>query len=768
MPLSLAYSADDKKKPAQPLQEKTNFRIDALKQAVDRAIPGICPERALLWTQYAKGRHNKKKHPAVQVAEALAFVLDNKSIAIHPNELLVGNYTSRRVGGMIAPELAGFTALAEIPLFPFREENPLEISRPDMLKLAKTLPFWLPRTLAWQACPSALGRPGFVARNALFRQWVINELGGIAHFAPDYERLLDEGVEGILLQARKNRREQMPDSEAWHFLTAAIIAGEALARLGNRYSALAFDLARAESDLARKKELLEIARTCCRVPRHGATNFREAVQSVLLAHIAIVHEGLDVSICPGRMDQYLWPYYKKDLAQGRITPDEAYELLACFCIKLCETVPVWSRAVNRMFSGLPSYQTVCVGGTDRKGKDATNDLSYMLLEITGELRMREPNFHARIHKKSPRPWLEAVFRMLAKGANTPALYNDEVIVPALVNYGLSLEDARNYTPIGCVEPGSQGKSFASTDAALVNVPIALERALNSGKRFGERIRSGAATMPVSRMKSMEDVKNAFSIQLAFLLKSLVRDLRWVEKANAEHHPTPLSSMLMDGCIDSAKCLTQGGAVYNGSGVQFVGPADVGDSLAAIEQLVFKERLISLPKLVEALKANLPDNALLTRMRQCPKFGNDDAAADFWTCFAVEEFVRILESHGSNTRGGRYVAGLYSTTTHEHFGRVTGATPNGRRKGEPFASGIAPVNGSDKKGPTALLNSMNRLDYSQFPNGVNFNIKFASTVLAGEKGSVILQKLMQTYFERGGMQAQAPGFGSIPFRRAWRV
>ncbi len=753
MPLTLAYSANDKKKPQQLEQEQSGPRISALKQAVENAIPGICPERALLWSAYAKKRHNKKKNSAVQVAEALAFVLDNKSIAVYPHELLVGNYTSRRVGGMIAPELAGFTALAEIPAFPQREENPLEISAPDMVRLAKTLPFWLPRTLAWRACPSALGRPGFIARNALFKKWVINELGGIAHFAPDYEKLLAQGVEGIIGSARKKRRDQEPDSETWQFLTAVIIAGEALARFGNRYSTLAFDLARKESDPSRKKELLEIARTCCQVPRHGATSFREALQSVLLAHIAIVHEGLDVSICPGRMDQYLWPYYKKDLVDGQITPQEARELLDCFCIKLCETVPVWSRAVNRMFSGLPSYQTVCVGGTDKKGKDAVNDLSYMLLDITGELRMREPNFHARIHKKSPKPWLDAVYRMLAKGANTPALYNDEVIVPALVNYGLSLEDARNYTPIGCVEPGSQGKSFGSTDAALVNVPVALERALNGGKRFGGRIRTGAVTMPVSRMKSMEDVKNAFSIQLAFLLKELVRDLRWVEKANADYHPTPLSSMLMDGCIDSARCLTQGGATYNASGVQFVGPADVGDSLAAIEQLVFEEKRITLAELVEALKENLPDESLRARLKKCRKFGNDDPAADFWTQFVVEEFVRILEGHGSNTRGGRYVAGLYSTTTHEHFGRVTGATPNGRRKGEPFASGIAPANGSDKKGPTALLNSMNRLDYSLLPNGVNFNIKFASNVLAGEKGAAILQKLMQTYFERGGMQAQ---------------
>lgn len=728
-------------------------RINSLLLDIDKARPGICPERALLWTDYFRKKENRNKAVAVQIAQALSHVLNLKTARIYPEELLVGNFTSRRIGGLIQPELAGITALMEINSFPGREENPLDISKNDRQHLTKIIPFWLRRNLAWMAHTSFWKRLAYFRRNISFRDWVLNELGGIAHFAPDYAKLLRIGVKGILEQVREKQSKHAVGSESWSLLEAMAISGQGLIRFGERYANIAFELAKDEGNPTRKEELQRIAEACRHVPGRGARTFHEALQSTLFAHIAIFHEGLDVSICLGRMDQFLYPYYEKDIADCRITKEEAKELLACFCIKLCETIPVFSAAVNRLYSGLPSYQTVCVGGTDQEGNDAVNDLSYLLLEVVDELRMREPNFHARIHKNSSNAWLEKVYGMLSRGANTPALYNDEVIVPALVRQGVSIEDAREYTPIGCVEPTAQGKSFASTDAALVNVPAALERALNQGRRFGELLVTGVRTKSVSQMSSMDDLKKAFLSQLENQLGRLIDDLRLAERANADHHPTPLSSMLIEGCIEKGLDVTKGGAQINFSGIQCVGPVDVGDSLAAVEEIVFREKRVSLDELVAALKKNLPDGALAARLSNSPKFGNDNSKTDKWTKFVIDEFVHILESHGKNTRGGQYVAGLYSTTTHTHFGCVTGALPNGRRKGEPFASGIAPSNGRDKNGPTALLNSMNRLDFYSCPNGINFNIKFAPNILTGGQGADLLRALFEKYFSHGGMQAQ---------------
>ena len=740
-------------------------RIALLKQAVCAAPPTICPERALLWTEYCRRPESQAEHVYVRMARALAHFLAHKTAAIHPHELLVGNFTSARVGGSIAPELHGIASLLELSTFPKRAVNPLRLSRADQRALRRLTPYWLARNLTYQTHAWPVRRIRFAVESFRSRDWIINELGGIAHFTPDYARLIAQGAEGLIAEARRHQRETGPASEAWVFYEAVCIAAEGLARFGERYAVLAEAAARAELHPQRKGELEMIAGICRRVPRYGARTLHEALQSILFAQIAIVNEGLEVSICPGRMDQYLFPFYQADVLAGRMARDRAKELLACFAIKLCETVPVFATLPNRANSGLPSYQTVVIGGTDRSGDDAVNELSRMFLEIMDELRMRQPNFQARVHARSPADYLDRVYAVLAGGANSPAIYNDDVIVPALVKYGHTLEDARDYAPVGCVEPTCQGKSFASTDAVLFNTPAVLELALNAGRRFGGFRRTGARTKPAAQMTSMDDVAAAFTAQLEARLTAMMADLRAVEHANGLYRPTPLSSGLIDGCLASGTCSTRGGATYNRSGIQCVGAADVGDALRAIEQLVFVEKRLSLGELVQQLERNLPDDAVRARLRRAGKFGNDDEAADRWTAFVVDTFVGQVESFGLSTRGGRYVAGLYSTTAHDHFGRVTGALPNGRRKGEPFASGIAPVNGADREGPTAVLNSINRLDFAKVPNGINFNIRFQADLVRGETGRALLKSLMGVYFARGGMQAQISVLDAETLRRA---
>ena len=322
----------------------------------------------------------------------------------------------------------------------------------------------------------------------------------------------------------------------------------------------------------------------------------------------------------------------------------------------------------------------------------------------------------------------------------------------MVKNGYTLEDARNYTAVGCVEPVCQGKSFASTDAALFNVPMMLELALNEGRRFGSFFRPGRKTIPVAEMGSMEDVKAAFETQLRHSMDRLLSDLRAIEKANAVYHPTPFTSMLLDGCLQKGVCSTAGGAAYNFSGIQAIGPVDTGDSLYAIERAVFVDKRLSLPELVRLLREDLKDEKWRTYLCGLEKFGNDNEDADAYTMYVINTFQESLKGR-KNTRGGAYTAGLYSVTAHQYFGQVTGALPSGRRKGESFASGISPSNGMDRKGPTAMLNSVNRMDATRFANGINLNVKFIPETIRGDNGKMALRNLFETYFRRGGMQVQ---------------
>ena len=733
-------------------EKMTKNRIERLKHAVQNAPPGICTDRALLWTAYYKNPVNRKKPTCIQMAEALREVLLKKKIAIYPDELIVGNYSSKRVGGSIFPELHGVPVMMDIFKFSKRSTNPLQISWKETWSLLKIVPFWMFRFMAIKAYRSPIKVLRLLIHQLKGYFYIINESGGISHIAPDYEKLITIGTDGIISQATEFQQKNKKDSEKWVFYEGVKITCEGLARFGERYADLAEKMAENEPETLRKIELKEIASVCRNVPRKGASSFQEAIQSLFFAQIAINLGSLDNSVCPGRMDQYLYPFYKKDVEGNVLTREKAKELLSAFSIKMSENIPVFSEYLTGIHGGMFNGQVVTVGGVGRDGKDATNELSYIFLEIMDELRMRQPNYHARIAEDSPEEYLNKINSMLASGSNSPALYNDKVIVNTMCGHGYAAEDARNYTGVGCVEPVSQGKSFSSTDAALMNVPIVLELALNQGKRFGSRLRSGVKTMPVEAMHSMDDVKTAFEKQLAFQMSKLIEDLQAIETANRKYHPTPLTSSLLEGCIESGSCSTAGGASYNFSGVQCVAPADTGDALYALSKAVFIDKKISLPDLVAQLKQNLVDENLRAYLKGLEKFGNDKPEIDKWMVYVVNRFTGELTKY-KNTRGGKYVPGLYSVTIHEFYGRITGALPNGRRKGESFASGVSPANGMDRLGPTALINSVNRIDFTKIGNGINFNLKFDQHTLRGKTGQEALANLLKTYFKKGGMQAQ---------------
>lgn len=745
-------NVDTKMSNHEKMMEVSN-RVEILKKAVQSEANALCIERAVLWTEYFKDSGNQYKPTAIQIAEATRHVLRNKSIEIYPDELLVGNFTAKRIAGICYPELGGLGIMNEVSKLPSRKVNPLHVSDEDQATLKSLMPFWFDNNVVTKGFEGADEQRRFASVQVEALEYQLYEAGGIAHLAPGYEKVIKLGATGIIEEVERFEK-LTTDQEKLDFYQSVKISMEALAEFGERYAAEARNLASSESDHVRKSELQRIAEVCERVPRFGATNFYEAAQSMMLTHIAIFQETAGETTCPGRIDQFLYPLYEKDLSENKISRQEAKEILGSFCVKMCETIPAYTEALTSTLGGLTSWEVVTIGGQDADGNDATNELSFILLELADELRMRQPNFHVRLHEGTPKAFYDEVIRVNFGPGSAPAMYNDETIIESMQNVGYSLEDARDYVAIGCVEPTAPGKTLGSTDAGMYNMALALEMALNEGRQFGSSKQIGAKTKPVASMESMDDVLSAYDEQVKFQLSKLHSDLQRVERFHAAHHPTPLSSATLDGCIESGVCSTGGGAKYNFSGIQGTGMATVADSLCAVEKAVFVDGWITLPELVENLKANFPDEVIRTRLIAIDKFGNDVPEADAWMKWVGDHYSDAITGLGKNTRGGQYLAGVYSNTSHTHFGALINATPNGRKRGETFASGFAPENGADKRGSTALINSMNRIDFKKFANGINFNIKLDASSYDCDDGKEALGSMYKVYFKRHGMQVQA--------------
>jgi formate C-acetyltransferase len=721
-------------------------RVWRLRKAVQSAAPAICIERGTLVTEYFKNAHNRSKPMIVQKAEALRYVLAHRMAVIYDDELLVGSFTSKRVGGAVFPELHGVTLLEDLNSFSSRSVNPLVFSKRDRWRFAlQIMPFWLTRFLTLRAfsLPKALR---FIVDQLKGERYVINETGGVAHFVPDYELLLRHGTSELAARAR-SLGAVAECAEEKDFYHAVEIVCDGLERFAESYAHCARRQARNEAEPQRRRELETIAQTCERVPRLGAITLQQAFQSLLFAQIALNLESLDNGVSPGRLDKLLYPYYRDDVAQGRLDEDGARELVGCFTIKMNEMVPVFSSRVTRIHGGFLSGQAVVVGGRDENGRDATNDMSGMFLDAMDELRMRQPNYHARLHAQSPEHYRRRIASMLQRGSGAPSLVNDEAIVPMLIKRGTEVKDAHDYAPVGCVEPVACGATFGSTDAALVNLALSLEWAL------GTKVHR-ARTPPARECHSMEAFSRLLRTHIEHLVVTLLDDLQAIERANAQYHPTPLTSMLLRGCMESGCDASAGGAQYNGSGVQGVGLPDVADSLAAIDEIVFRQRFCDLETLRVACARDFVDyQELRGRLLRAPKFGNDDPVVDSFARMVMEAFSAALGRH-TNTRGGQYWAGFYSVTAHRAFGEVTGALPSGRCARVPLCSGLSPANGFDRRGPTASLNSVTTLGLQDHArNGINVNLKLDGTSLDGTVGRQAIEDLIYGYFAEGGMQVQ---------------
>jgi len=655
----------------------------------------------------------------VELARGLAYILENKELRVFDDERIVGNCSAHRIGAPIHPDYGGLLMLGELERLGQREVNPIEASA-EQVRLLKddVFPFWFNRSVLAMT-PQFSADPELIDTVTEGEAFILTQFAGISHVTPDYPLVLREGFAGIEQRILTARADATDDQRA--FYDAALITTRAAIQFGRRWQAHL--RAHGHDELA---ALLE------RVPEHPATTFHEALQSLFITHVIVHQESFQHGVSFGRMDQYLLPYFEAD----GIDYDEAVELIGCFLVKAAELLPLFFDRATQYFSGLSSASGITLGGVTEDGDDAVNTLSFAILDAYDQVRLRQPNIHVRVHQGSSQAFMRRCYEVLKKGGGVPALFNDEEIVGALAKHGASEADAQNYSIVGCAEWGVPGRSFPAAGAGFVSLPLALLRALEDD----------------AAVTSMESLVGAFADQLRALLEQATAGNNAIERAHARYRPTPLLSVLIDGCIDSGRDANDGGAVYNPAGLQAVGLADVADSLAALEHAVFVERRYTMSEVRAAIATNFDGQPGLQAYlsRKAPKFGEGSELADGYAEIVSKVYADALSAL-SNGRGGHYAPGFWTMTTHQGLGRRLGALPSGRKAGEALANGAAPRAGCERRGPTAAMSSVARV--AKASNGYVLNQRLDPSLVAGDAGDAIIDGLVRGFFAQGGMQVQ---------------
>jgi pyruvate formate-lyase/glycerol dehydratase family glycyl radical enzyme len=744
-------------------------RIAAIRAALLNTPYSICLERPRLMEEFQhspEGRRSAKHdHPLVHRARTLHHILSRRKPRIYEGELISGNMTSKRIAANYFIEGGSINILEDV-LRLEKRAIPLKLTLGEKKELVR-----IGLANAFKS----------VGAKALFKPWRISyfldffrakrhfvtEEAGVGHQVGDYRMVVHDGLkrpyEEAALRLEEGRlKDGTPlDKDRLAFFNSVRITIDGIRAMAENLAAEAERLA-ASPGMAEERiaELRETARVCRRVPFEPARTFQEGLQAVWLVHVALNLEDFEQGLSFGRMDQILLPLYRADVESGLITREQAVEMLASFCLKTCETTPLYSERMDQFFSGNGVAQAFTLGGTDEYGKDVTNELSGIILDAYSQVLTREPAVHVRIHPSTPTWFLRKSVELLQLGTSRPSFFGDTAVVKALENAGMSRAHARDYAVIGCVEMASQGRTYNSSDAALFNLPLCLELALNEGRRFHGKARFeglrrfGARTPKVSSMVTFDDVLRAFRAQVEHGVADMVKVIGWMEEAYRTVRTTPVNSILTQGCLDKGRDVTWGGGLYDYTSVQAAGLADTGDSLYALRKVVFEDKRMSLTDFVQVLKDNFEGHEALRAelAAKLPRYGNGDPSVDGMTQVAADAFSHAVRAH-RNTRGGRYVPGFYSMTCHLGFGRVTGALPNGRLAGQRLSNGLAPSDGAERCGPTAVLRSAASLKSTKWANCCALNLKFDWSLVQGHAARKALTSLFRNYFAQGGMQVQ---------------
>lgn len=776
-------------------------RIARLKENLFRKMPEIESARAVLLTE--SYRQTEGMPTVLRRAHAFAHILDNIPIIIRDDELIVGSSTLAPRSCQTFPEFSFEWLESEFDTVATRSADPFYISEETKQQLREVHKYWKGKTTSELATSYMTPETLLAIEHNIFTpgNYFYN---GVGHVTVQYEKVLRIGYRGIIAEAEAELdRCKVSDADYCKrssFLQAVIISCKAVIRYAGRYAKLAADMAARCNNQVRVQELLKISENCSRVPENGASSFYEACQSFWFVQQLIQMESSGHSISPGRFDQYMYPYYKADRDSGAVTREFAQELMDCIWIKLNDLNKCRDAASAEGFAGYSLFQNLIAGGQDKEGRDVTNDLSFMCLQASMHVMLPQPSLSIRVWNGTPHDFMIKAAELTRTGIGLPAYYNDEVIIPALINRGLTLADAREYNIIGCVEPQKAGKTEGWHDAAFFNMCRPVELVFSNGYDKGKLI--SIQTGDVEKMSTFEEFYDAYKQQMNYMIGLMVNADNAIDVAHAERCPLPFLSSMVDDCMKRGKTVQEGGAVYNFTGPQGFGVANMADGLFAVKKLVFEEKKITMGQLKAALEADFgrgitpetaeavtvqivkelkaagkqadPDQvaqilksvlssglssekkAEYEKIRELildqPKFGNDISEIDEFARDVAYTYTKPLESF-RNPRGGQYQAGLYPVSANVPLGAQTGATPDGRYAHTPVADGVSPSAGRDTHGPTAAANSVARLDHYIASNGTLFNQKFHPSALAGRQGLENFAALIRAYFDQKGSHMQ---------------
>ena len=782
----------------EPIQRTA--RIASMVDDLLGAVPEIEADRAVLITE--SYRQTEGEPVITRRAKAFAHILENIPIVLRDKELIAGSSTKKLRSCQVFPEFSYEWLEAEFDTIADRTADPFYISEETKKALHEAYTYWKGKTTSELAASYMAPETKTAIEHNIFTpgNYFYN---GVGHVTVQYEKVLAIGYRGIIDEA-KAAREKLRFGDAdyakrTHFLDAVILSCEAVIGYAHRYAVLCRSEAASCNDSVRRAELNRMADNCEHVPEYGARDFYEACQSFWFVQMLLQVESSGHSISPGRFDQYMYPYYKADIESGRITREFAQELMDNIWIKLNDLNKARDAASAEGFAGYGLFQNLIAGGQDAEGNDVTNDLSFMCIEASMHVALPQPSLSVRVWNGTPHEFLIKAAELTRTGIGLPAYYNDEVIIPALMNRGLTLADARQYNIIGCVEPQKSGKTEGWHDAAFFNMCRVLELVFSNG--YDKGVRVGCETGDVTRMTNFEEFYDAYKKQMNYCIGLLVDADNSIDYAHRERCPLPYESSMVEDCIGRGMALQEGGAVYNFTGPQGFGIANVADSLYAIKTLVFDEKKVTMAEYKEALENNFGRgiseeklesmvkavlascsaagqaitkelvasvvsecvksaqseenhkyDRLLELIEQVPKYGNDIEEVDLFARDVAYTYSKPLEKY-KNPRGGSYQAGLYPVSANVPLGQQTGATPDGRLANTPVADGVGPMSGRDVKGPTATANSVARLDHGICSNGTLFNQKFHPSALAGRQGLENFIALIRGYFDQKGMHVQ---------------
>ena len=733
-------------------------RMKEFREEVLDEKPYIDAQRAILATLAYKENLNQ---PRVMVrAKMLEKVLDHMSIYIEDKSLLAGNQATKNRNAPIFPEYTMEFVMNELDQFEKRDGDIFYITEKTKEQLREIAPFWQNNNL--RARGEALLPEEvrvFMETGVFGMEGKLN--AGDAHLAVNYERILKDGLRGYEKRVKEYKATlDLTDPESidkYCFYNAVLIVLEAVRNFANRYSVLAKDLAEKELNQERKIELLEISRICSKVPYEPAETFQEAVQSVWFIQLILQIESNGHSLSYGRFDQYMYPYYDRDIKNGTIKESEALELLTCLWIKTLTINKVRSQAHTLSSAGSPMYQNVTIAGQTIDKKDAVNDLSFLVLKSVAQTRLTQPNLTVRYHKNINKHFLDECVEVMRLGFGMPALNNDEIIIPSFMDWQVKEEDAYNYSAIGCVETAVPGKwGYRCTGMSYINFPRMLLCTMNNGVDLTSNKRFTKGYGYFTEMESYEELLKAWDKTIREITRYSVIVENVIDKASERDVPDILCSALTDDCIARGKTIKEGGAVYDFiSGLQ-VGIANMADCLAAIKKLVYEEKKITRQELWNAILDDFssPENKKIQEMliREAPKYGNDDDYVDQLIVEAYDSYIEEIEKY-PNTRynrgpiGGIRYAGTSSISANVGQGMSTMATPDGRNAFEPLAEGCSPAHNSDKNGPTAVFKSVSKLRTNKITGGVLLNQKMTPQMLSTEENRQKLELLIKTFFNR---------------------